>query len=261
MKISVNCPSYKRPYVETLEYLPYCKVWVAESEYGRYIEANPGHEQNIISVPDNVQGNLCRIRNYILDNELPDNDAVVIIDDDLRKMGRFEPVGNFGYKDVEIDKDEFLIMIEKYSILCDDFGFKFWGCQCNSDRMAYLQFTPFCTTSYIGGPFQVFLHGNELRYDENLPLKEDYDMTIQNCNKYRGCLRVNKIHYSCKQSAQEGGCATYRNREREEQQFKLLQKKWGSKIVRVDHSVSVKTKKIKKWLDYNPIIKIPISGV
>ena len=38
MKISINCPSYKRPNVETLEYLPFCKVWVDHKEYNDYIK-------------------------------------------------------------------------------------------------------------------------------------------------------------------------------------------------------------------------------
>ena len=38
MKISINCPSYKRPKVETLKYLPFCKVWVDNKEYDDYIE-------------------------------------------------------------------------------------------------------------------------------------------------------------------------------------------------------------------------------
>ena len=97
MKISVNCPSYKRPKVETLDYLPYCKVWVAESEYMDYLVANKGFENNIIKVPNDVQGNLCRIRNYILDKELPDNDCVLIIDDDMRQIYRYESRGMFGY--------------------------------------------------------------------------------------------------------------------------------------------------------------------
>ena len=70
MKISVNCPSYKRPKVETLDYLPFCKVWVDNKEYQSYVDANPKFKDNIISVPDGIQGNLCRIRNYILDEEL-----------------------------------------------------------------------------------------------------------------------------------------------------------------------------------------------
>ena len=66
MKISVNCPSYKRPYVETLEYLDFVKVWVCESEYDNYISQNKGFEENIIKVPLGVQVNVSSIRNYIL---------------------------------------------------------------------------------------------------------------------------------------------------------------------------------------------------
>ena len=99
MKISINCPSYKRPKVETLDYIKSCKVWVAEREYDEYIKANKGLEDNIISVPNEVQGNLCRIRNYILDKTLEDNDVVLIIDDDLSAIGRYEPQGLYGYND------------------------------------------------------------------------------------------------------------------------------------------------------------------
>lgn len=261
MRISVNCPSYKRPKVETLDYLPYCKVWVAEREYPDYIEANPGFEENIIAVPNEVQGNLCRIRNYILDKELPENDCVLLIDDDLHCIERFEPKGMWGYDKVMVSPDELLEVLEKYTELCRGFGFKYWGVMCNQDALSYRQTTPFSTLSYIGGPFQVFIDNNPLRYDERLPLKEDYDMTLQNCNKYRGCLRVNKYHYDCKQSKQKGGCATYRNHDREMEQLRMLQKKWGDKIVKIDNVDNHNQKKKRVNVDYNPIIKIPIKGV
>ena len=259
MKISISCPSYKRDKVETLDYIPACKVWVAENEYEKYIKANP--KGNIIKVPNEVQGNLCRIRNYIFDRELEENDVVLLVDDDLANIGRFEPLGMYGYNDVILDETEVYDMLEEYSILCEDFGFKYWGIMCNKDALSYRQTTPFSTVSYIGGPFQVFLKGNDLRYDVRLPLKEDYDMTLQNCNKYRGCLRVNKYHYDAKQSEQKGGCATYRNYEREKEQLELLQKKWGKKIVKIDQVLNHNAKKIKKKIDYNPIIHIPIDGV
>ena len=261
MKISINCPSYKRPKVETLDYINTCKVWVAEREYEEYLKNNKGCEKNIISVPNKVQGNLCRIRNYILDNELQNNDVVLIIDDDLKNIGRFEPIGMYGYNDVILSEDDVYDMLEHYSVICKDFGFYFWGVMCNKDALSYRQTTPFSTVSYIGGPFQVFLKGNELRYDERLPLKEDYDMTLQNCNKYRGCLRVNKYHYTAKQSEQKGGCATYRNYIREKEQLELLQKKWGKDIVKIDNALNHNAKKEKKNIDYNPIIHIPINGV
>lgn len=264
MYISVNCPSYKRPKVETLDYLPFCKVWVDESEYDAYIKANKGHEDMIISCPKGIQGNLCRIRNYILDTEFAKGaDVVLIIDDDFKQMAYFEsaPGEKYEYRNNKVEADEFLEFIEKYSRLCAEFGFKFWGVNCNADAMSYMQYTPFSTVSYIGGPFQCFLRGNECRYDEALPLKEDYDMTLQNCNRYRGCLRVNKYHYTVKQAEQAGGCATYRNYAREEQQLNALRKKWGSRIVKIDNSNKGKTKKKKAKIDFNPIIKIPIKGV
>lgn len=261
MNISINCPSYRRPKVETLDYISTCKVWVAEREYQDYIKANKGFESNIISVPNEVQGNLCRIRNYILDKELECNDVVLIIDDDMKAISRFNRNGIYGYEEKTLNEAEVYQMLEHYSVLCKDFGFYYWGLNCNKDALSYRQTTPFSTVSYIGGPFQAFLKGNELRYDEKLPLKEDYDMTLQNCNKYRGCLRVNFFHYDCKQSEQSGGCATQRNYLREKEQLELLQKKWGKRIVKIDSTLNANAKKEKKNIDYNPIIKIPIRGV
>lgn len=52
---------------------------------------------------------------------------------------------------------------------------------------------------------------NDIRYDEELPLKEDYDMTLQHFHKWGGALRFNAYYYMCKQAQQKGGCATYRN--------------------------------------------------
>lgn len=261
MKISINCPSYKRPKVETLEYLPFVKVWVDNKEYEEYKKQNKGFEKNIISCPDGIQGNLCRIRNYILDTEFENGyDVVLIIDDDMKGIYYFEEKEGNAYNNEIVEKDEFLGFVEKYSELCDEFGFKFWGLNCNADSLSYRQYSPFSTCAYVGGPFQCFLK-NDLRYDERLPLKEDYDMTLQQCNKYRGCLRLNKFHYACKQSKQAGGCATYRNYEREKEQLILLQKKWGKDIVKFDKTENTNVKKKRKNIDYNPIIKIPIKGI
>ena len=44
-------------------------------------------------------------------------------------------------------------------------------------------------------------------------------------------------------------------------QFEMLKKKWGSKIVKLDTSNKGRSKKNRKYIDYNPIIKIPIKGI
>lgn len=261
MKISVNCPSYKRPKVETLDYLPFCKVWVDNKEYDDYIKANKGFEENIISVPDGIQGNVARIRNYILDQEFKNGaDVVCLVDDDMKGIYHFENKNGYAYTRELVKADEFLEFLEDYSRMCDEFGFKLWGVNCNQDCLSYRHTTPFSTVSVILGPFCCHLK-NDIRYDLNLPLKEDYDLFIQHCNKYRGVLRINKYHYDCKQSKQAGGCASYRNHDREEQQLKALQKKWGEDIVKFDITENQNTKKKRKNIDYNPIIHIKIKGV
>lgn len=262
MNISVNAPSYKRASnVLTLDYLPFCRIWVDCKEYDAYKKHYP--DSDIVSCPEGVQGNLCRVRNWILKSEFERGmDVVLIIDDDLGAVERFEEESDtgFAYKRVTVGKDEFLPFLEKYSIIAKDFGAKFWGLNCNPDKMAYRHNSPFSTVSYIGGPFQCFLKGNRCWYDENLPLKEDYDMTLQQLNLERVVLRVNAYHYLCKQSENVGGCATYRNRDREREQFELLQRKWGSKIVKEDSSNKGRTDK-QKMFDYNPIIVAPIKGI
>lgn len=261
MNISVNAPSYKRPNrVKTLEYIPFCKIWVDEGEAEAYRKGNPG--ANIVACPKGVQGNLCRVRNYILEQEFKAGaDVVLIIDDDLDAIERYEARDGYGYWRRKIETDEILGFLEKYSRVAMELGAKFWGLNCNSDAMSFRHYTPFSTNAYIGGPFQCFLKGNRCKYDEALPLKEDYDMTLQQLNLERVVLRVNGYHYICEQSTIPGGCAAIRNREREEQQFNALQAKWGSAIVKRDKSNKGKTKKEKAWDDYNPIIKIPIKGV
>lgn len=260
MNVVFCCPSYKRPKVETLKYIPFVRVYVDGSEYEDYTIANAGAE--IIKCKDGIQGNLCRVRNYILDEEFKNGaDAVAIVDDDMEGLYIWKGKEERHTMVKEKISTEMLVpFFEKYSEMCRELGFRFWGGNCNQDAMSYMTYTPFAFTKYIGGPLQVFLKGNQCRYDERLPLKEDYDMTLQQCNKYRGCLRLNFLTYNVKQSEQAGGCASYRSMMREKEQFELLQRKWGSKIVKQDNTNKGHTSK-KKRFDYNPIIKIPISGI
>jgi hypothetical protein len=254
MKISIAIPSYKRPKVKTLEYIPDARVYICESEYDEYKDANKKIE--LVSMPKGVQGNIARVRNYIIKQELTENDSVCIVDDDMDFIGYFE-----NKKLVKFKTDEIRPFLEKYTLLCQDFGFYMWGLNVNTDKQCYREYTPFSTLSFVGAPFTVTLKGNNCWYDERIPLKEDYDMTIQQINKNRGILRLNKFCYQVKQSKQTGGCALYRNIEREEQQLRELQKKWGKRIVKVDMNDRSHRNVQKKNTDYNPIIKVPIRGV
>lgn len=220
MKIGYFAPSYKRPIKSSTQKLyPFVKLVVKEDEAEEYkLNGN-----DIIVAPNEAQGNVCRIKKWILDSFLDDYDAIVMFDDDNEGIGRWE---NQKWK--KFNADELQEFCEMGSILVVDYGLKFWGVNCVVDKGAYREHTPFNINSFIGGPFQGWIKGNELRYDEDLPLKEDYDITLQNHLKYKGALRINYVSYNNKQSEQAGGCATYRNLEREKTTVFFTSKKMGS---------------------------------
>lgn len=254
MDIQYNIQSYKRAgNVLTLSLLPHANVWVHEFEVKEYQEAYP--EANIIILPDDLQGNVAKVKNYIL-NLKKDSDVNVMLDDDIFSFGYYEKVERKVLEDIES-------FVEKYSIIAEGFGAKLWGIQVNSDKQSYREYSPFSTVSYVSSSFSCFLKGNECRYDERLPLKEDYDMTIQQCNTYRKIIRVNKFFYEKKSETMTGGCAMYRNITKEDEQFSILQKKWGSKIVKKDSMKSSRShgSSKKRKIDINPIIHVPIRGI
>lgn len=257
MEIVACAPSYRRPTaVDTLKYLPSCRVYVSRDEEAAYREGNPGAD--IVAVDPRRQGNLCRIRNHILDCEMGPGRAVLIIDDDLQGIWRWERLVR---RRLETEEEVFAFL-RRYTALCIEWGCPAWGVNVNSDGQVYREQTPFSLRSYVGGPFMVHV-SHSLRYDERLPLKEDYDFTLQMLNKYRRVLRVNAFYYLTLQMAQVGGCAEYRNAETEMEQLALLQKKWGREIVRADVLGSSRNHLTTKRrrLDFNPVIHPPIRGV
>ena len=246
MKVKFYSPSYKRPEKSITQiHFPDVKIVVRESEAEEYI----ANGNDVVICPDSAQGNLCRVRNWILDNLFDDADCIVLLDDDCSRIGRWEE-----QVQIKFNMNDLSEFAENVANLTKEMGFHFWGLNCVTDKGAYREYTPFGTLQYIGGPFQAHLKTSEIRYDEDLPLKEDYDISLQHIHKYGGCLRVNFAHYDVKQAEQEGGCATYRNLKKEKQQFFALQKKWGKDVIKRD-------KGSKRSFDFNPVLKVPIKGV
>tara|TARA_A100000172_G_scaffold61870_1_gene41250 strand:+ start:1022 stop:1753 length:732 start_codon:yes stop_codon:yes gene_type:complete len=241
-KIEFYSPSYKRAETSiTQNYLPFCKYVVAEFEAEKYIK----NKKDVWVVPNEAQGSVSKIRNYILNNA--ESKKIVMLDDDMTRIGRWQ-----NQKVKKLNAEEVLEFCENAFNLCDDLNIKYWGMNLLPDKGAYREYTPFSLTVPILGPFQAF-NNLDLRYSESLPLKEDYDLSLQVLNKYRKTLRFNAYHYYVKQHTNIGGCADYRTLEREKAQIIAFQKKWGKQIVQEDKS--------SKGFDINPIVKIPIRGV
>jgi hypothetical protein len=253
MKIEILSPSYHRAASAfTQEYIPECRYVVAEDEAEKYVESG----KKIITCPVSAQGNLCRVRNWILDNT--EADGVLILDDDISALGMFE-----GNKSKKFTGPESVEFIKRGFYLAREWGVRFWGVNIAPDKVNYREYTPFSTVAYIGGPFQGHIN-NPCRYDERLALKEDYDMTLQVLNKFRAALRFNMVFYVAKQNEQVGGCSTYRTSERERDHYERLRKKWGSHIVQRDggeNKAHARRRSAEVHQDINPIIRAPIGGI
>ncbi len=256
MNIAINIQSYKRAgAVETLELFPEASLWVHEFEANIYRAFYPLAKVRVL--PDETRGNLPKVKNFILD-ESRNADACLFLDDDIRSIDYWQQ-----NKRIAMTGDVLRDFIIKHTIIADEWGLKLWGVNVNNDKQCYREYSPFSTLSYVSSSFACFLRGNQLRYDERFPLKEDYDMTIQQCMKYRGVLRVNRAYYYKKSMENVGGCGMYRNVEREKAQLELLQKKWGTEIVQSDSLTKSRnhlTTK-KRAFDINPVIRIPIAGI
>lgn len=239
MDIRIFCPSFRRAYgtITDKEY-PFVTFVVASFEADEY--RNQGLK--VLECPDEVQGNIARVRNWILDNN-EDADMVVIMDDDISNLTYYDE-----QKLYEMNELEVLEFFEEVLILLEDSGYYYGGLQVNTDKGAYREHSPFNFIAYIPSPVQFFRKGNALRHDEEIPLKEDYDMTLQQLYRYGGVLRMNKYSRICKQASNTGGCSLYRNSDEELSQLKTLQRKWGRDVVKMDS-------RSKKGFDFNPVLK------
>lgn len=171
----------------------------------------------------NING-IAVARNWILDNA--DSEWFIQCDDDITK---FTWLLRPHFLTLTVDHLDHLIL--SHFQMAEDMGIKLWGMNVLQDPKAYRQTNPYVMNRPILGPFSAMIK-HDLRYDTTLYLKEDYDMFLQIMNRFGSCLRANFLFYYADHLSKEGGCQSYRTEAREREQQALLQKKWGSQIVR-----------------------------
>lgn len=251
--ISVCIPSKGRPQVKTLRVCPWATLYVAPDEAEQYRAQNPG--ANVHECAEGVQGNIARVRNYILRTEFGKGaSAVCMMDDDINSIFCFRATPDgYGYEKDRKRVEDFAAFLEKYTAFAEELGVTLWGLNCIPSNRAYRHGTPFSFENIVLGPFSVHLT-DAFRYDEDIPLKEDYDLFLQHIEKERRVLRLNFAGYENGASdGKPGGCSFQRNVTQEKRQFEMLRIKWGGAIVTEDrHKVQA--------FDFNPIIHNPVQG-
>ena len=243
--MKIYAPSFKRvDGVLTHKIIPECIYCVHEFEAQQYIDKG----YNVEVLPNEIKGNIARVRNYVKKIGEEQGERVAIIDDDIKGFTYWQ-----NQIQLRLAGDELMEHLESMFDLAESWGVTFFGVNPAIDKGSYREYTPFALKSYISGSFNGFINC-DLWFDETIPLKEDYDMTLQVLNKYRKALRFNAYGLDKDDHGNKGGCADYRTIVKEKEQMYLFQRKWGSKIVRQD-------KASKQAYDLNPIIKAPIGGV
>lgn len=177
-------------------------------------------------------------RNWIIDNK--DSEYVIMVDDDMTRV-----IWLLKRTRSELSQDQLYHLFDQMFSLCEDANIGLWGMNPIDDPIAYRIYNPFSFDSVVLGPF-VAIRDTTIRYDESLPLKEDYDFYLQHLHKRHKVLRANFLMYIVDHQKLAGGCQTYRTRAKEIEQNKILEKKWGSHIIKANYR---NPESINMWID------------
>ncbi len=235
---NIYIPSYKRfNDVKTFDYLGQGKIVVPESQKKEY-EVKYG--ESVISIPDNLDGDIVKKRNAVIDiiRKKEKSQCAWIIDDDLIYLKRKK-------ENIKLSSNHALELMDKLSVMFQDMKVGLAGFDYTEDNLKNKDFCPIS----LNKPFyQMILidTSDNIRYDKRLRVAEDLDMWIQKMIYYRRTLKLNQ--YCASFYGEEGGensVIGWNDNDRLEAS-KLINNKYGYKIMEYK----------KRWN-----IKIPIKGV
>ena len=89
---------------------------------------------------------------------------------------------------------------------------------------------PLHTKAFILGDFMLTASDCDLRFDEGLRLKEDYDFTLQHLKRWGVVARRNDVLADFAHRSNSGGAVRYRTPETEQAAIAHLKRKWGKRI-------------------------------
>lgn len=161
-------------------------------------------------------GGLTESRNLALKLAFKNNLNCIQLDDDLENI-------DFVISKKETREVNF-VQAAKYMVKeLDKSDYRLAGVSTTTNL--YFFHKAFHYNAFIIGCFLV-VKKNPLMFDEKLNLKEDYDYTLQHCEKYGGALRCNRIMPHFKHYTNKGGVVEYRNPETEQKNIRRLKRKW-----------------------------------
>lgn len=170
-----------------------------------------------VYVPDNIKG-LGFLRNWILDN-FP-NDAIVMVDDDVKKLWINSRLKGEGITDPEIIKQ----VIYSTALCAKDLGTSCFGFNQKWDTRKYRPTEPFAHVGFAGGVIGII--GRRIRFIDHL-FKVDVDFCLETLKQDRVIWLDNRYSFVQTRNNNKGGNSLFRTREKVEQEVDNLRKKWG----------------------------------
>lgn len=170
-----------------------------------------------------AKGKLIVQRNTALELAFAEGLTCVMMDDDLTKFQKLVMVdGKKKAKPIDFYEGLTILLRE-----LDNTPYKFAGTPPTANP--FFAGEGVKNKAFIIGCFMA-IKPCDLRFDEALTLKEDYDYTLQHINAFGGICRVEYLIPVFLHYGNEGGCKTYRNDEREAQAVAYLKSKWPAFI-------------------------------
>ena len=162
-------------------------------------------------------GGLCQSRNWALVNAYTRDIACVQVSDDLKGLKLVIEPGKKETRPIKIT-EAIELMIERMRT----HGGRYAGCAPTAN--AFFTNRRLSEKHFIVGDFITVMPG-ELRFDENLRLKEDYDFTVQHLKTYGKVARCDDILATFLHRTNSGGAVDYRTSAREQEAIAYLKTK------------------------------------
>ena len=239
MKFKLAIPSLSRS--ELIKKHPLLKesiVCVRETQEDMYRKAIP--DADIRVMPDSVK-NLGGTRNWILDNvREPGDDFLFLLDDDITAvwylMSRKSPIIT--------DPKYMLEVIEHTGRLAQDAKAGVFGYSHVLKPQFRHGLTVVGLRSWVSG-HAMGIVDTDLRFDEDMTTKGDFDMSLQSIVKSRLCWQDRRWHFAHEAWVTPGGQTMFRTKDVDLQDTEYLRQKWGRSIVNAGGSRKENTRGLR----------------
>lgn len=222
----VAIPSKSRPWKSaSKELIKSALMFVPENEVEIYRKI---YGSDVVGVPMEYKG-ITKTRNYILNSY--QGEDIVFVDDDLRCTGYVVTDKDLKKKHVYFKNEADILREFKKSFeVCKDLGWKIFGLKTESAPISQRDEKPFIFKTYATASCMGIVNDTDLRFDENFPVKEDYEISCRHIQMYGGILGVRYIYWENHHWDTNGGCGDYRTDQLERECINKLLKKYPNYI-------------------------------